>query len=152
MKNIIVELDSIYQKVGFKKLYTIILSGIISVLIIVIPTITVNRQLIGSFFLDLLVRSFITYSFCNLFYFASHLEKYHKIFYSGADISKDPAPDAIKQIINVITALFVGGCSYFLLQKIIGFFIPEFRLGGMVISFFIGVFLFLPFISQYKKR
>jgi hypothetical protein len=152
MKNIIMALDSIYQKEKIKKIYTYTLSGITIVLIMVIPTFTINRNLIGSFFIDFLVRSFITYSFCNLYYFVSHLEKYYEKFYSGADMSNDPAPDELKQVINVITALFVGACGFFFLQKIMVYFLAEFRFGGIIISFIIGFFLFLPVISQYKKR
>jgi hypothetical protein len=32
-------------------------------------------------------------------------------------MSNDPAPDELKQVINVITALFVGACGFFSFKK-----------------------------------
>ena len=116
MKNIIMVLDSIYQKKKLRNIYLHTLGYHYSVDYGNPNLYTSNRKLIGSFFIDFLVRSFITYSFCNLYYFVSHLEKYYEKFYSGADMSNNPAPDELKQVIK---------CYYCIICWSLWFFFPS---------------------------
>lgn len=146
------KLNTIYETRKYKSLYTFILSGLTTFLLIVLPFFVSRKEIISTIWIDLLIRVFITYNFCMAFYFVSHLDQYYEKFYKGARTPIFSTPDTLKQIVNILGAIFVGIGGFLFLKLSTSFFIPNIEIAGTIISIFIGIMLFTPLLSQYKKR
>lgn len=151
MSEITKKIENIYDNRLFKNLYTFILSGITIILLIIIPFM-INRNIISTIWFDFIVRIFITYSFCNLFHFVSHLDQYYSKFYGDKITLVTSKPDTFKQTVNIISSVFVGCVGYFFYKSTISFFIPNIGDIGPILSIIIGLLLFLPLLSQFQKR
>lgn len=152
MRKIFRDFDSFYKRKFIKNLYTSIFSGITTILLLIIPFFIPMRRLLGSFIFDLFARLFVTYSFCSMFYFVSHLDQFYTKFYSGIIVTTTQSPDGIKRVINILAATFVGFCGYLFFHLSLDSFYPMPMEWNIAISITIGIFLFLPMISQYDKR
>ncbi len=149
--DILLKLNSIYETRKFKILYTVILTGLSVLLLLIIPFF-IERNVVSSFWFDLLIRVIITYWFYLQFHFVSHLDQYYDHFYKGARKPIFTEPDVLKELVNILAAIFSGGLTYIFSIVILRFFIPNIGITGTIISVFFGVFTFLPLLSQYKKR
>lgn len=152
MKKLLQDLNSLYEREITKDLYTYILSGITTVLLTIIPFFIPMRKILGSFVFDLCARLFITYTFCSMFYFVSHLEQFYEKFYSGVNKANTPKPDGIKQTINIFAAIFVGCCGYIFYHLSLDTFFPMTEGLSIAISLSFGIILSIPLLSQYNKR
>ena len=101
---------------------------------------------------DLLVRLFITYSFYHSFHVVMNLDQYYEKFYARTIPLTFQKPDALKQIINILSAIFVGFCSGVFYNAIVQFFIPNIGGFSFIVSSLIGLSLLIPLLSQYQKR
>jgi hypothetical protein len=149
---ILARLNTIYETKKFKNLYTYILSGLCFILVVIIPFFVVRKYLFGSFWIDLLIRVLITLWAYGQIYSVSHLDQYYERFYKGARKPINSEPDGIKQIVNILGAVFSGSLGYIVYRSFFGFFIPNIGITGTIISAIFGGLTFLPLLSQYKKR
>lgn len=152
MKTIINVIDSLYQQSITKKLYVYILSGVTIILLLIIPSFITQRKIFVSFWFDFCIRILITYSFYSMFHFVSHLDQYYSNFYKGVINTLSSTPDKIKQIVNIFASVFAGFAVYLIYHSVLNFFSPSLNKSSEYISLAIGIFVFLPLISQYKKR
>lgn len=152
MNQILLKSKTLYQNTQFKRTYTWTLTGITFFLFILLPFFSKRTNLIVSVYFDLFVRLFITYSSFNSFHFIINLDQYYEKFYASTIPLTFPKPDGLKQIVNIFSAIFTGCCGGVFYNAILKFFIPNIGILSIVISFFIGLSLLLPLLSQYQKR
>jgi hypothetical protein len=152
MDKILLIINKFYLNEKIKQIYTWILTGVTIILLLIVPVFIKRTNILGSVFFDLLVRVFITYSFYHLFHFVMNLDRYYDKFYAGTIPITLQKPDTLKQIINILAAIFVGSTSGVFYNSIVRFFIPNIGSVSFVISIFIGLSLLFILLSQYQKR
>lgn len=152
MNQFLLKSNALYQNAQFKRIYTWTLSGITFILIIVVPFFIKRATLIGSIYLDLFVRLFITYCFFHLFHFVAHLDQYYEKFYASTIPLTFQKPDGLKQIVNILAAIFAGCCGGVFYNAILKFFIPNLGIFSILFSIFIGLSSLILLLSQCQKR
>lgn len=152
MNQFLLKSNALYQNARFKRIYTWTLSGITFFLLIVVPFFIKRTTLIGSEYFDLFVRLFITYSCFYLFHFIVHLDQYYEKFYASTIPLTFQKPDGLKQIVNILAAIFAGCFGGVFYNAILKFFIPNIGIFSIFISFFIGLSSLMLLLSQYQKR
>ncbi len=153
MKTFLESIDILYQKKEVKKIYTLILTSLTIILLIIVPFFIERTETFGSAAFDLLVRIYITYSNYSLFHFVSHLDQYYAKFYQGASMTNFFAePDILKKIVNIAAAIFAGCAGGLFYYLSLSFFIPILNIFSLILSIMVGLLITLPMMSQYKKR
>lgn len=118
------------------------------ILILIIPSFVEERLIIGSFFIDIVVRVFIILSLYQSIHFILNLERLISRFFKGVITFRVSELNKGGKIIFVTFSILSGFSAYLILDNLLLFLIPNLGHYSKVFASIFGLFISTPLLVK----